>query len=158
MSSYVLAAFSGPVLEDVDLTAGWYQIEQGNQVLVPHADATVRAGLKDIYTFWRAMDINVSSLGIDRAEAVKAGFFPAEPQDACQNPVPVRVGLVERIVKNLACGATSDENGIVRHACTDFGPDTMLASWCLVTAHLFACPLGRCRYLKTPDESAICRD
>jgi len=98
------------------------------------------------------MDINVPPECIASAAAVVAGLLAAEPQDACEYPVPVRLlGSQFRRI-NFTRGTASYEYGIDRAAVTDFQPDTMLAAGRALAAILLAGAIQCAGNQISPDE------
>ena len=123
--------------------------------MVAHADAADGAGLTHLRCIRAAMNINITSHGIDSAQPVEADLATGKPQNTRQNPVtPWKTGAQLRRV-NFTGGTAPHEYRADCLASADFGANNVLSQRRAETAARLPGPIPGGRNAVTPDNTLI---
>jgi hypothetical protein len=66
-------------IPDIHLRSRLHQVEQFQQVLIPHADAADGAGFAHLHAVGSAMNVDIPAHGVHLSQAIEAWFTTGEP-------------------------------------------------------------------------------
>src|SRR5205823_981800 len=121
-------------LPDFDRRVGRNEVEELDDLDIPHADAADRARPAHLGGVRRAVDVDVSAHRIDIAQAVAPYFAAREPQDAGQDPVAAGVLGMELGRPHLTGRPATHEHHAERLPGADLGTHDVAATWCAQAA------------------------
>ena len=118
--------------------AGSYPVKKVDYVIIFHTNTAMGSGLTHGFGIRCAMNVDVTTHGIDITQAINAGFPATQPENAGKNPIPPGILLRQIGSINLTGKTAPHEYRIQRATGTYSGADIMLSQGCLAGVFLIA--------------------